>query len=75
MAIAVTALKEQIEKAKESLKSVDDNIKKMTGRDPNELRWKLASCSMFPTNIYFDNFSRFDRGRVNRGREVTRLGR
>lgn len=38
MAIAVSALKQQIEKAKESLKSVDDNIKKMTGRDPNELR-------------------------------------
>ncbi|CAK8694309.1 unnamed protein product [Clavelina lepadiformis] len=38
MALAVSALKQQIEKAKESLKSVDDNIKKVTGRDPNEAR-------------------------------------
>jgi len=38
MAIAVNVLKQQIEQAKQSLKNVDDNIKKVTGRDPNDLR-------------------------------------
>lgn len=39
MAVAVRALQDQLEKAKESLKSVDENIKKLTGRDPSELRY------------------------------------
>lgn len=39
MAVAVRALQDQLEKAKESLKNVDENIKKLTGRDPNELRY------------------------------------
>ncbi|KAF7704012.1 hypothetical protein HF521_021084 [Silurus meridionalis] len=38
MAVAVRALQDQLEKAKECLKNVDENIKKLTGRDPNELR-------------------------------------
>lgn len=36
MALAVGALKEQIEKAKENLKGVEENIVRITGRDPNE---------------------------------------
>ena len=32
------ALQEQLEKAKESLKHVDENIRKLTGRDPNDVR-------------------------------------
>nr|CAB3264980.1 pinin-like [Phallusia mammillata] len=39
MALAVSVLKQQIEKAKENLKNVDDSIKKVTGRDPNEKRF------------------------------------
>ncbi|XP_049597146.1 pinin [Syngnathus scovelli] len=38
MAVAVRSLQEQIEKAKEGLRNVDDNIRKLTGRDPNESR-------------------------------------
>lgn len=38
MAVAVRALQEQLEKAKESLKHVDENIRKLTGRDPNDAR-------------------------------------
>ncbi|XP_038823362.1 pinin-like isoform X1 [Salvelinus namaycush] len=38
MAVVVGSLQAQLEKAKESLKNVDDNIRKLTGRDPNELR-------------------------------------
>ncbi|XP_054894729.1 pinin [Poeciliopsis prolifica] len=38
MAVAVRSLQDQLEKAKESLKNVDDNIRKLTGRDPNESR-------------------------------------
>ncbi|XP_035767291.1 pinin [Neolamprologus brichardi] len=38
MAVAVRSLQDQLEKAKESLKHVDDNIRKLTGRDPNESR-------------------------------------
>lgn len=33
------ALQEQLEKAKESLKNVDENIRKLTGRDPNDVRY------------------------------------
>ncbi|KAJ8290307.1 hypothetical protein GJAV_G00011180 [Gymnothorax javanicus] len=42
MAVAVRILQDQLEKAKESLKNVDENIRKLTGRDPNELRPGLA---------------------------------
>uniref|UniRef100_A0A8C1FG52 Pinin n=1 Tax=Cyprinus carpio carpio TaxID=630221 RepID=A0A8C1FG52_CYPCA len=38
MAVVVRSLQDQLEKAKESLKSVDENIRKLTGRDPSELR-------------------------------------
>ncbi|KAJ8356354.1 hypothetical protein SKAU_G00191480 [Synaphobranchus kaupii] len=38
MAVVVRSLQDQLEKAKESLKNVDENIRKLTGRDPNELR-------------------------------------
>ncbi|CAL8238099.1 unnamed protein product, partial [Merluccius merluccius] len=38
MAVVVRSLQDQLEKAKESLKHVDDNIRKLTGRDPNESR-------------------------------------
>lgn len=38
MAVAVRALQEQLEKAKESLRHVDENIRKLTGRDPNDVR-------------------------------------
>ena len=34
----VVALQEELEKAKESLKDVDENIKKLTGRDPGDGR-------------------------------------
>lgn len=39
MAVVVRSLQDQLEKAKESLKSVDENIRKLTGRDPGELRY------------------------------------
>ncbi|XP_029317184.1 pinin [Cottoperca gobio] len=38
MAVVVRSLQDQLEKAKLSLKNVDDNIRKLTGRDPNESR-------------------------------------
>lgn len=38
MAVVVRSLQDQLEKARESLKNVDDNIRKLTGRDPNESR-------------------------------------
>ena len=41
MAVAVRgvrALQQELEKAKESLNAVDQNIKKLTGRDPEENR-------------------------------------
>lgn len=42
MAVVVRSLQDQLEKAKESLKNVDDNIRKLTGRDPNEMRQVLS---------------------------------
>jgi len=44
MAVAVRSLQDQLEKAKESLKSVDENIRKLTGRDPGELRYYLMKA-------------------------------
>uniref|UniRef100_A0A8C5Y3D1 Pinin/SDK domain-containing protein n=1 Tax=Microcebus murinus TaxID=30608 RepID=A0A8C5Y3D1_MICMU len=38
MVVAVRTLQEQLEKAKESLKNVNENIRKLTGRDPNDVR-------------------------------------
>uniref|UniRef100_A0A7N4P7L3 Pinin/SDK domain-containing protein n=1 Tax=Sarcophilus harrisii TaxID=9305 RepID=A0A7N4P7L3_SARHA len=38
MAVTVRTLQEQLEKAKESLKNVDKNIRKLTGQDPNDVR-------------------------------------
>ncbi|CAL8300631.1 unnamed protein product [Boreogadus saida] len=38
MAVVVRSLQDQLEKAKEGLKNVDENIRKLTGRDPNESR-------------------------------------
>lgn len=36
----VSALQNEIEKARENLKGVDENIKKLTGRDPTERRFE-----------------------------------
>uniref|UniRef100_A0A673FQZ7 Pinin/SDK domain-containing protein n=2 Tax=Sinocyclocheilus TaxID=75365 RepID=A0A673FQZ7_9TELE len=44
MAVVVRSLQDQLEKAKESLKSVDENIRKLTGRDPSELRYYLMKA-------------------------------
>eukprot|EP00058_Branchiostoma_floridae_P025236 XP_002610726.1 hypothetical protein BRAFLDRAFT_65954 [Branchiostoma floridae] len=38
MAVAVRSLQDQINKAKENLKGVDENIKKLIGRDPSDNR-------------------------------------
>ncbi|XP_078724201.1 pinin [Lampetra fluviatilis] len=38
MAMEASGLREQLERARQSLHSVDENIKKLTGRDPNDLR-------------------------------------
>lgn len=40
----VETLQDELEKAKESLKDVDDNIKKLTGRDPTEQRYHFDYC-------------------------------
>ena len=39
----MAALQHELEKAKENLKDVDDNIKKLTGRTPGEQRY-LIHC-------------------------------
>ncbi|CAH1262470.1 PNN [Branchiostoma lanceolatum] len=38
MAVVVRSLQDQIDKAKENLKGVDENIKKLIGRDPSDTR-------------------------------------
>lgn len=40
----VSALQNEIEKARENLKGVDENIKKLTGRDPTERRFENFAC-------------------------------
>ncbi|XP_069116621.1 pinin-like [Argopecten irradians] len=44
----VSALQDELEKAKESLKDVDDNIKKLTGRDPTEQRPSTRRVTAVP---------------------------
>ncbi|OWF42193.1 pinin-like [Mizuhopecten yessoensis] len=44
----VSALQDELEKAKESLKDVDDNIKKLTGRDPTEPRPSTRRVTAVP---------------------------
>lgn len=54
MAVVVRSLQDQVEKAKESLKNVDENIRKLTGRDPNEMRWEIplfAYLSLFGRDV------------------------
>lgn len=44
----VSALQNEIEKARENLKDVDENIKKLTGRDPTERRFEnCCICLLF----------------------------
>ena len=52
-------LQDQLEKAKESLKSVDENIRKLTGRDPNELRYEseVFVCAVYVTLRRFQTVS------------------
>jgi len=40
---SVAALQRDLELAREGLKSVDENIKKLTGRDPSEFRYFLVA--------------------------------
>lgn len=42
----VSALQNEIEKARENLKGVDENIKKLTGRDPTERRFEILLVSI-----------------------------
>lgn len=58
MESGVLALQNELEKAKENLKDVDENIKKLTGRDPYEQRFKYeiynfiaSSCMSYITTI------------------------
>lgn len=37
----VSLLQNELEKARESLKGVDENIRKLTGRDPTGQKYKL----------------------------------
>ena len=37
----MTILQNEIEKAKDKLKDVNENIKKLTGRDPSDLRYQF----------------------------------
>ena len=41
MAVAVENFQAELEKARETLKGVDENIRKITGRDPTEARLLL----------------------------------
>lgn len=43
MAVAVENFQAELEKARETLKGVDENIRKITGRDPTEARLLLSS--------------------------------
>jgi len=38
----IDLLQIELEKARESLRGVDDNIRKLTGRDPDEQRYALS---------------------------------
>ena len=42
----VNSLQREVELAKEGLKNVDENIKKLTGRDPSEARLEMKFFSI-----------------------------
>lgn len=44
----VSILQHEIEKAKDKLKDVNENIKKLTGRDPEDLRYVFQLFSLNP---------------------------
>lgn len=46
-----TDLQAELEKAKENLKCVDENIKKLTGRDPSEFRFVYKFHHTFSSSI------------------------
>ena len=48
---AVSDLQNEIEKARENLKGVDENIKKLTGRDPLERRFAIPLFESFSTGL------------------------
>ena len=45
MAVAVENFQAELDKARETLKGVDENIRKITGRDPTETRLILFTPS------------------------------
>jgi hypothetical protein len=47
----VSALQNEIEKAREKMKDVDENIKKLTGRDPTERRFAIAAVNCHKMKI------------------------
>lgn len=49
----VSALQNEIEKARENLKGVDENIKKLTGRDPTERRYKIFAIVYYLLSFTF----------------------
>lgn len=49
----VSALQNEIEKARENLKGVDENIKKLTGRDPTERRFEKFAFVYYLLNFTF----------------------
>lgn len=46
MAVAVENFQAELEKARETLNKVDENIKKITGRDPTEARFDSAKSHL-----------------------------
>ena len=51
MSVAVENIAAELEKARESLKGVDENIRKIIGRDPTEARFVHLHSLSFENNI------------------------
>lgn len=51
----VSILQHEIEKAKDKLKDVNENIKKLTGRDPEDLRYVFQLFSLNPLMQDYQN--------------------
>lgn len=61
---AVSDLQNEIEKARENLKDVDENIKKLTGRDPLERRLASFYLNILLLYLYLNRAVRVGSYRV-----------
>ncbi|XP_028409591.1 pinin-like [Dendronephthya gigantea] len=70
----VSSLQREVELAKEGLKNVDENIKKLTGRDPSEARGPAGNRRIVVKRNFGERVGGPPQKRFNAGNTFNRLG-